>query len=86
MRFSLLALTLAALTLAACGKPNQALPEQEKARFETISKVPVDTSPEIVPPPISADEDLSGPTILPSARADGSTDLSTIHKPVAPPK
>ena len=76
MRLSLLAVTLVALTLAACGKPNQALPEQEKDRFEQISKVPVDTSPEITPPPIAADEDLSGPTILPSARPDGSTDLA----------
>lgn len=83
MRLTLLAVTLVALTLAACSRPEQALPEQEKERFGKISAQPIDTSPEIIPPPIAADEDLSGPTVLPSARLDGSTDLSQIHKPAA---
>lgn len=80
MRLSLLAVTLVALTLAACGKPDQALPEVEKANFERLSKIPVDTSPELTPPPISADEDMGGPTMLPSARPDGSTDLAAPGK------
>ncbi len=40
MRFTLLAATLAALAMTACGKPNQALPEQEKKNFEKITSQP----------------------------------------------
>ncbi len=40
MRFTLLAVTLAALTMTACSKPNQALPEQEKKNFEKITSRP----------------------------------------------
>ena len=80
MKLSVLAVTLAALTLVACGRPDQALPEQEKDRFQQISKVPVDTSPELTPSPIPADADMGGPTVLPSALADGSTDLSGVPK------
>lgn len=35
MKFTLLAATII-LTMTACGKPNQALPEQEKENFERI--------------------------------------------------
>ncbi len=37
MRLTLLAVTLAALAMTACGKPNQALPEQEKDNFAKIT-------------------------------------------------
>lgn len=37
MKLTLLAATLAVLTVTACGKPNQALPEQEKENFAKIS-------------------------------------------------
>lgn len=40
MRFTLLAVTLAALTMTACSKPNQALPEQEKKNYEKITSQP----------------------------------------------
>lgn len=36
MRFTLLAAALVAVTMTACGKPNQALPEQEKGNFAKI--------------------------------------------------
>ncbi|SEL48382.1 hypothetical protein [Nitrosovibrio tenuis] len=38
MRLTLLSATLVALTMTACGKPNQALPEQEKDNFAKITK------------------------------------------------
>ena len=37
MRLTLLAATLVTLTMTACGKPNQALPEQEKGNFAKIT-------------------------------------------------
>lgn len=37
MRLTLLVAALTALTLTACGKPNQALPEQEKGNFAKIT-------------------------------------------------
>ncbi|SCY34571.1 YtxH domain-containing protein [Nitrosospira sp. Nsp13] len=44
MRLTLLAATLVALTMTACGKPNQALPEQEKKNFEKITSQPAPSS------------------------------------------
>jgi hypothetical protein len=40
MRLTLVAATLAALMMTACGKPNQALPEQEKENFAKITSKP----------------------------------------------
>ena len=40
MRLTLVAATLAALMMTACGKPNQALPEQEKENFAKITTKP----------------------------------------------
>jgi hypothetical protein len=37
MKYTLLAAILAAMTMTACGKPNQALPEQEKDNFAKIT-------------------------------------------------
>jgi hypothetical protein len=40
MRLTLVAATLAVLMMTACGKPNQALPEQEKENFSKITSQP----------------------------------------------
>jgi hypothetical protein len=40
MRLTFLAAALVALTMTACGKPNQALPEQEKDNFAKITSQP----------------------------------------------
>jgi hypothetical protein len=37
MKLTLLAATLAVLPVTACGKPNQALPEQEKENFAKVT-------------------------------------------------
>lgn len=37
MKYTLLAAILAAMMMTACGKPNQALPEQEKDNFAKIT-------------------------------------------------
>ena len=40
MRLTFLAVSFAASTMTACGKPNQALPEQEKDNFAKIIRNP----------------------------------------------
>ena len=40
MRLTLLAAILAALTMTACSKPNQALPEQDKKNYDKITSQP----------------------------------------------
>jgi hypothetical protein len=40
MKLTLLAATLAVLAVTACGKPNQALPEQEKDNFAKVISQP----------------------------------------------
>ena len=65
MRLTLLAATLVALTMTACGKPNQALPEQEKKNFDKITSQPATpTAPAATDSgaPASASTDTSAST------------------------
>ncbi|HET7061046.1 MAG TPA: hypothetical protein VFI43_02590 [Nitrosospira sp.] len=53
MRLTLVAAALTVLTLTACGKPSQALPEQEKANFSKITGQASPTSGAPATPPAS---------------------------------
>ncbi len=67
MRLTLLAAILAALTMTACSKPNQALPEQEKKNYDKITSQPA-------APAAPAATDSGAP-------ASTSTDTSTSTSP-----
>jgi hypothetical protein len=67
MRLTLLAAILA-LTMAGCGKPNQALPEQEKKNFEKIISQPAK--------PAVSSTDSSAPTSASTDTAPETNDSS----------
>ncbi len=71
MRCTLLAVTLAVLTMAACSKPNQALPEQEKKNYEKITSRPAAPAAAEPSAPSSASSDASADA-SPSPAADTS--------------
>jgi hypothetical protein len=56
MRLTLVAATLAALMMTACGKPNQALPEQEKENFAKITTKPATPAAPEADTPASGDK------------------------------
>jgi hypothetical protein len=62
MRLTLVAAALTALTLTACGKPSQALPEQEKENFSKITgqASPTSGAPSSAPAPSAAPEAPAG--------------------------
>lgn len=70
MRFTLLATALTALMLTACGKPSQALPEQEKANFSKITGQASPTSGAPATPPAPA----AAPEAAPAASAPASSE------------
>ena len=74
MRFTLLAATMAVLTMTACGKPNQALPEQEKENFAKImSQQSTAAQPAA---PSSETGAAAGSDTSPSAETGATTDTS----------
>lgn len=60
MRLTLVAAALTVLTLTACGKPSQALPEQEKANFSKITGQASPTSGAPATPPASGNAATGG--------------------------
>ncbi|MEO5655232.1 MAG: hypothetical protein ABIR00_04530 [Nitrosospira sp.] len=58
MRLTFLAVTLAVLAMTACGKPNQALPEQEKDNFAKV----ISQSAAPAAPDSAADESTNAST------------------------
>lgn len=70
MKLALIPAVLVALTLTACGKPNQALPEQEKDKYKDIITKPAEpaaAAPAATAP--AAEGDMSGEAVLPAGPA-----------------
>lgn len=70
MKLALIPAVLVALTLTACGKPNQALPEQEKNKYKDIITKPAEpatAAPAAEPAAAApaAGDDMSGEATLP---------------------
>ena len=61
MRLTLLAAALVALTMTACGKPNQALPEQEKGNFAKITSQPAKPAESSAPAPGESSDGAASP-------------------------
>jgi hypothetical protein len=74
MRLTLLAAILAALTMTACGKPNQALPEQEKKNYDKITSQPA-------APAAPAAADSGTPPSTSTDSSAGSSTSSTVDAP-----
>ena len=71
MRLTLLAAILAALTMTACSKPNQALPEQEKKNYDKITSQPA-------APAAPAAADSNAPASTSTDTSAGSSTSSTV--------
>lgn len=72
MKLALIPAVLVALTLTACGKPNQALPEQEKDKYKDIISKPAEpaaAAPAAESAPATGGDDLSGEAVLPAGPA-----------------
>lgn len=70
MRLTLLAAAVVALTVTACGKPNQALPEQQKENFSKITGQQSPASGAPATAPAAAAPEASVP---PSGESSGTT-------------
>jgi hypothetical protein len=73
MKFALIPAVLVALTLTACGKPDQALPEQEKNKYKDIITKPAEPAAAPAEEPAAAapaaGDDMSGDAVLPAGPA-----------------